>query len=160
MPSVKGSSSSLMVAVECEGTHLMQTTVNLNNLCNNKFKMKEKKVVNYPNGILLCNHKCVQPKPVFGMTSDTVEDCLSSNIDRTPPSPFCFRFSDARGAELSSCGALPHRSSFTFPANSENPRKGLKGDDGVAFKDTTVGEADDVGARTVKVRSLDVKFDA
>lgn len=45
--------------------------------------------------------------------------------------------------------------------NSENPKNGLKGELGVEFKDTTEGgDVKDAGARTIRDRSSDVKFDA
>lgn len=115
----------------------------------------------YPNGTLLCSHRCVQPRPVLGTTADEGEACSLKESDRAPTSPFCFWLSDRRGAELGLCIALPRLSPLTLPVNSENPANGLIGVDGEELKDTTEGrEVNEAGARTVKVRASDVKFEA
>jgi hypothetical protein len=122
---------------------------------------RKRRIEAYPNGTLLCSHRCVQPRPVLGTTSEVGEACSLKETDRTPTSPFCFRVSDKRGAELSLCTALACLSPLTLPVNSENPTNGLNGVDGEEFKDTTVGgEVNEAGARTVKVRSSEVKFEA
>ena len=122
---------------------------------------RRRRMKEYPNGTLLCSHRCEQPRPVLGTTSDVGEARSLKETDRAPPSLFCFCESDKRGADPGLCIALPRRSALAFPVNSENPTNGLIGVDGEEFKDTTVGgEVNEAGARTVKVRSSEVKFEA
>lgn len=103
-----------------------------------KLQIKEKGEENYPNGTLLCSHRCVQPNPELGTTSD-MADGLLSDIDRVALSPLCFSDSETRGAVLPLCNAGPRCSSFNLPVNSEKPINGLIGDVGEEFKDTTEG---------------------
>lgn len=50
---------------------------------------------------------------------------------------------------------------FNLSVNSEEPRKGLSGDVGEELNDNTEGgEVKEPGARTVIVKSSEVKFDA
>jgi hypothetical protein len=128
MPSVKGSSSSLIVAVDFEGTH--------------------------PKGTRLCSQRCVQPKPLFGTTSEGLED--------SPFVLFSVLVSSGIGGNDCCLRTVVLRFSFcTLSVKSENPRNGLIGVVGVEFRDTTVGgDVKDAGARTVKDRSSEVKFDA
>lgn len=107
----------------------------------------------YPNGTRLCSQRCVQPKPLFGTTSEGLED-----------SPFVFSVLVSSGIGGNDCClrvVMLRFSLCTLSVNSENPRNGLRGDVGVEFRDTTDGgDVKDAGARTVKDRSSDVKFDA
>lgn len=117
-------------------------------------KKKEKRWKYYPSGTLLWSHRCVQHKPLLGMASDIGEACSLKEAGQTPPLPFCFWFSDERSGELSLCivGLLP--------VNSGKPTNGLIGEEGEEFKETTEGgEVNEAGARTVRVRSSDIRFE-
>ena len=111
----------------------------------------------YPSGTVLCNHKCVQPKPVLGMTSEAETVCSVRETDL--PSTLSFWLSSTIGKELSLCTPLLRLSPLTLAVKSAKPMNGLIGVDGAEFRDTTDGgDIDDAGARTVKLRSSDVKF--
>ena len=95
------------------------------------------------------------------MTSDIGTAFSLEETERAPVSPFPFWFSNGTGAELSLGSAVACLSPPIFPQNSENPRHGLIGEDGAEFKVINEGgEVNDAGARTVKVRSSGVKFEA
>lgn len=100
---------------------------------------REKEKRKYPNGTLLCSHRCVQPKPLLGMTSDCGEASSFKEIDLAPPSKFCFWFWDARGAEFTLCIAEPCLPPPIIPVNSGKPRNGLNGEVGAEFNETTEG---------------------
>lgn len=78
MPSVKGSSSSLIVAVDFEGTHLMHLESRILLSIYNGKPIPEAHWILlldvYPKGTRLCSQRCVQPKPLFGTTSEGLED--------------------------------------------------------------------------------------
>lgn len=160
MPSVKGSSSSLMVAVDWAGTHLTQPQMSLfsvQTVCE-KEKEQKKGAWHYPNGTLLWSHRCVQPKSLLEMTSDIGEDCSLKETEWTIL-PLCFGFSGG-GKELSLCFTAPCLSPFTWPVDSDKLTNGFIGDLGELKDPTEGGEVNEAGARTVIVRSSDVKFDA
>ena len=93
------------------------------------------------------------------MISDMGEDCSLKETDRPVKSTLCFLFSDAAGIDLGLSNVL-HFSLPILPATSFKTMYGLMGDDGEEFNEITDGEVDEAGARTVMVRSSDVKFDA
>lgn len=133
MPSVKGSSSSLIVAVDFEGT--------------------------LPKGTRLCSQRCVHPKPLFGTTSEGLEEArfISSFVVVS----VLVVSSGIVGNDCTLRLAVLRFSLCTLSVNSENPRNGLKGDVGLEFSDITEGgDVKDAGARTVNDRSPLVKFDA
>lgn len=150
MPSVNGSNSSLIVAVDREGTHLMQTKhvviIWIITIIRHE-KEDKKRWTHYPNGTLLCNHKWVHPKSFRGRTSVMETVCSWG-----PPSP-CLWFSDSVEPKLNL--------GTPVLCLSIEPIKGLSGDAGDEFNDTTEGgELNEAGAKTVNVRSSDVKFEA
>lgn len=118
-------------------------------------------IIYYPNGTLLWSHKCEQPKPALGMISDMGEDWSLKETVRPPKSTLCFWFSDTVGIDLGLSNDVPYFSLPILPATSFKTMYGLMGDDGEEFNEITDGiEVDEAGARTVMVRSSDVKFDA
>lgn len=138
MPSVSGSSSSLMVAVDWAGTHLKHQCEVLP-FVYSQFETILQKMMHYPSGTLLCSHRWVHPSPEVGMKSAIGVNCSLREVNLAPASPFCFSFSDTVGTELSLCIALLCLSLLAFPASSEKPTNGLIGDVGEEFKDTTDG---------------------
>ena len=131
----------------------------VNNPHEKRVKEKNIRLRNYPNGTLLWSQRCVQPKPVPGMTSDFEAAWSLKENDRALLLPFCFWFPEEAGAELCLWTAEERLSPLTFSVKSGNPEKWLTGEDGEEFKETTDGgEVNEAGARTVKVRSSDVRF--
>lgn len=108
--------------------------------------------MSYPNGTLLCNHKCVQPTSPLGKTSEIAKSFSLGITDWVPPSLVDFRLSSSSGNELFF---------WILPADPEEITYGLNGDVGELFRDSTEGGGmNEAGARTVIVRSSDVKFEA
>lgn len=106
---------------------------------------------------MLCSHRWEQPRSAFGTTSNPAAICSLREFDLGPPSLPSF----SRGAELNLCTMLPRWPSPALPASSGNLARGVIGLVGEEFKDMTEGgEENDAGARTVKVRSSFVKFEA
>lgn len=122
--------------------------------------MNEKGIIYYPNGTLLWSHKCEQPI-ALGMISDMGDDCSLKETDPRPESILCFRFSVTEGIDLGLSNDVTYFSLPILPATSFKTMYGLMGDDGEEFNEITDGgEVDEAGARTVMVRSSDVKFEA
>lgn len=90
------------------------------------------------------------------------KDCSFGIItDGSPPSLLCIGLSGSGETGLSFSAAVPCPTPLVLPAVSEEPTNGLIGDVGEEFKDTTDGgDIKEAGAKTVIVRSSDVKFEA
>ena len=149
MPSVSGNSPSLIVEVDWDGTHLIKKQEIEVNPSTQMWKSNWKTETvsspgKYPNGTLLCNHKWVQVKAVAGIISAMGTACSS---EERVWEAFRFCFSAKWDIELILCVGW-------------TPTNGLIGDESAEFCDSTGGGVNDAGARIVKVRSSDVRFDA
>lgn len=114
----------------------------------------------YPNGTLLCSHKCVQPKPEVEIASDAGETCSFKETNLVSPLT-SFLFSNEGATTLDFCIIEPFVWLLYLPATSESPKNGLIGDEGEEFRESTEGgDVNEAGARIVIVRSSDVKFEA
>jgi hypothetical protein len=137
MPSVNGSSSSLTVFVERDGTH--------------------------PSGTVLCNHRCVQAELLSAMMS-AAEIFCSFRVRGVIPVILSIGLTEGKGIDCNLGKAAKPPSSVSnipvLPFPSEKfTYELIHGVEGVEFIDTTDGgDAIEAGARTVKFRLSSVKF--
>ena len=112
-------------------------------------------MADYPRGTVLCNQRWVQPKSELDIISEVAPVRCAREIDLFPLSLLSFWPSVETGIELNLC------SPPALPVVSGKPPNVLLGVVGAEFKGITKEEElDATGARTVNVRSSDVRFEA